>query len=101
MKTINTVLPVYDKIEKQCYRRAIKNKLTGQTEPVPVSTPRHRLPSMLWNVEADDPGEITRIELIDKDGNNAVNTHGLEEWGYEVWCNISFGITSMGLEIIS
>ena len=65
MKTINTVLPVYDSIVKQCYERANVIKV-GQDQPIPVITPEYRLPSMLWNVESDSPGQITKVELLNK-----------------------------------
>lgn len=61
MKTINTVLPVYDRIEKQIYERVKHAKLD---KPCPVITPRYRLPAMQWNVESDNPGELTDIDLV-------------------------------------
>ena len=64
MKTIQTTLPVYNRIEKQCYERAHH----AGVGIVPIMTPRYRLPSMQWNVEADDPGYIDDIRLIDTDG---------------------------------
>jgi len=67
MKTINTVLPVYNKIEKQCYRRA----RDIADEKHPVLCPRWRLPSMQWNVEADDPGCLCSIRLIDLEENES------------------------------
>lgn len=66
MKTIYTSLPVYNKLAKQCYERG---KEGGVDKPVPIKCPRHRLPSMEWNVETDDPGEITDFDLIDTAGN--------------------------------
>lgn len=56
MKTIHTILPVYDRLDKQDYRRT-RNAL-------PVHCPRYRLPAMQWNVETDNPGAITDIDLI-------------------------------------
>ena len=67
MKTINTTLPVYDALRKQTYERVKKSHLDKK---VPTLTPRHRLPSMLWNAESDDPGELKDIEIIDCDGDN-------------------------------
>lgn len=64
MKTIITTLPVYDKIAKQFYERS---KLSGH-EAIPIISPRHRFPSMLWNVESDDPGPIENMQLMTKDG---------------------------------
>lgn len=107
MKTINTVLPVYDRKEKQAYERAKKSL---KDDMYSVTTPRFRLPSMLWNVESDDPGVITHIEMIDRDGNKAVNVHGMGEWphdasiGAEKWYNYlgSFGtLTIQQLDILS
>jgi len=63
MKTVPTILPIYDSILKQDQNR------TGTK--MPVLTPRFRLPSLLWNVQSDAPGEIERIELIDKSNDNA------------------------------
>lgn len=77
MKTITTVLPVYDRKEKQAYERAKKSL---KDDLYAVVTPRFRLPSMLWNVESDDPGNINRIEILDKDGDNLANSHALQEW---------------------
>lgn len=56
MKTVPTILPIYDSPDKQDQSR------TGTK--MPVFTPRHKLPSLLWNVENDDPGAITGIELM-------------------------------------
>ena len=64
MKTIQTTLPVYDRLAKQCYERAHH----AGNGIVPILTPRYRLPSMQWNAEADDPGWIDDIQLVDIDG---------------------------------
>jgi hypothetical protein len=107
MKTINTVLPVYDRKEKQAYERAKKSL---KDDMYSVTTPRFRLPSMLWNVESDDPGVITHIEMIDRDGDKAINVHGMGEWphdasiGAEKWYNSApaFGtLTVQQLDILS
>jgi len=60
MKTISTILPVYDSLSKQDYQRT-RNAL-------PVHCPRWRLPAMQWNVEADDPGVLCSIRLVDMVG---------------------------------
>ena len=65
MKTIYTTLPVYNRLAKQAYQRV---KYANLDMMSPIITPLHRLPSLLWNVESDDPGEITDINLIDTDG---------------------------------
>ena len=59
MKTIQTILPVYDRLEKQDYRRT-RNAL-------PVHCPRHRLPAMQWNVETDNPGDVIDVDLVNVD----------------------------------
>jgi hypothetical protein len=66
MKTIYTSLPIYDSISKQCYERG---KHGGVDKPVPIICPRHRLPSWQYNVEATVVGAVTRIDLVDIDGN--------------------------------
>lgn len=77
MKTITTTLPIYDKLAKQTYQKAIVNKeQTGQDMPVPIACPRHRLPSLLWNVQSDNPGEIEKIELVGTSGDNAELANG-------------------------
>ena len=74
MKTLFTTLPVYNKLEKQCFERG---KASGHTRPVPVITPQWRLPSMEWNVEDDDPGVLCSIRLIDMEG---TETELLLDW---------------------
>lgn len=61
MKTITTTLPVYDKLSKQCFER-VKNASLDMIAC--VKTPRHRLPSMEWNVETDNPGTLCSVRLI-------------------------------------
>ena len=63
MKTIITTLPVYNRLEKQCYQRSKKSSVIGA-----VPCPEYRLPAMQWNVEDDDPGAITNIYLVDTAG---------------------------------
>ena len=65
MKTINTCLPVYDKLIKQCYERS---RHAGVDKPVPTITPRHRLPSFQWLDNGDGATSVSSIELIDIDG---------------------------------
>lgn len=65
MKTINTVLPVYDRLIKQCYERS-KHVCGDKEMIVPVITPQWKLPAMQWNVEDDDPGYITSIMMINE-----------------------------------
>ncbi len=70
MKTINTTLPVYDALNKITYYRSKgdKNGLLAA-----VQCPRDRLPSMLWNVEDDDPGYLTSIHLVDVTDDSSLN----------------------------
>jgi len=82
MKTIYTTLPVYDRLAKQNYEKVKASKLDMLS---PIKTPQWRLPSMEWNVEADDPGEITWIDLKNKDGNNISSSFNR----YNIWSNNS------------
>lgn len=66
METINTTLPVYDRLGKQIYQQVLRS---GLDKMAPTITPRYRLPSMQWKVTGDNPGEITDIDLIDLAGN--------------------------------
>lgn len=65
MKTINTVLPIYDRLIKQTYERS---KHAGIDDPVPVVCPRHQLPPWQYNAEAVAIGAVTKIELINIEG---------------------------------
>ena len=60
MKTIYTILPIYDSLLKQDYNR------TGAV--IPIYTPRHRLPAWQYNVEAVAVGAVTRIDLVNSAG---------------------------------
>jgi hypothetical protein len=60
MKTIITTLPIYDKIEKQCYERS-KHSGNGI---VPIVCPRHRLPSFQWKDDGDGLSDGPWIDLI-------------------------------------
>lgn len=77
MKTINTTLPVYDRIEKQIYQRVLRANLDLMC---PTVTPRYRLPSMQWNVQTDDPGSICSIKIINLAG---TETEMLGSYFYE------------------
>ena len=65
MKTINTVLPIYDRLIKQTYERS---KHAGIDDPVPVISARHHLPAWQYNVETTVVGAVTKIELINREG---------------------------------
>lgn len=67
MKTIITTLPIYDKLEKQCYQRANAKEDSGHGI-IPVTSPRERLPSFQWLDGTDGATSITKIELIGVDG---------------------------------
>lgn len=64
MKTVITTLPIYDKIDKQCYQRS---KDSGHGI-IPIICPLERLPSFQWIDGADGASTITKIELIDESG---------------------------------
>jgi len=88
MKSIPIILPIYDSVSKQDQTR------TGTK--MPVLTPRFRLPSLQWNVESDDPGEITTIELIDSTGINSQLSSSIANTanGYETLTTTGTTITS-------
>jgi len=92
MKTIITTLPIYDKIEKQCYERS-KHSGNGI---IPTLTPRHRLPSFQWKDGTDGAATVSNIEMINKDGDTYYRNL------FDSWVNGSFdSFTSSGLNIIS
>ena len=62
MKTIQTTLPVYNRLAKQHYEKV---KYANLDMLSPIKTPQWRLPSMQWNVETDNPGEITDFDLVE------------------------------------
>lgn len=76
MKTIVTTLPIYDKIEKQCYERANHNINSGHGI-VPILTPRHRLPSFQWKDGTDGAATPIKIELINESLSSADITNYL------------------------
>ena len=66
MKTIYTTLPIYDKKSKQSYevsKRASKDFLCAVTCPIT------ELPSFQWLDYNDNCSSVTRIDLIDLQGN--------------------------------
>lgn len=70
METIITTLPIYDKVEKQCYQRAELNASTESAGHgiIPITCPRERLPSFQWLDGTDGATSITKIELIGTSG---------------------------------
>jgi hypothetical protein len=94
MKTIYTSLPIYDRLEKQCFE---KGKKGGFNTPVPIVCPRHRLPSFQWNAEADNMGAVTKVELIDQQGETYNGNTGIKEWTNGTFDSVS----TNGLEILS
>ena len=66
MKTIYTSLPIYDKVEKQCYERG-KNGITSPV-PTPITCPLHRLPSFQWLDNGDGAASVDTVELITLSG---------------------------------
>jgi len=67
MKTIYSVLPIYDRIEKQCFQRA-KFVAGDKAVVAPVICPRHHLPAFQWNAESDNMGDVVDIVLVDASG---------------------------------
>lgn len=67
MKTIYTTLPIYDRLEKQCFQRG---KHAGFDTPIPIVTPQYRLPSFQWKDDTDGATDIDTIDLIDLAGNH-------------------------------
>lgn len=61
MKSVYTILPIYDSLAKRDWQRS------GAV--IPVYSSRHRLPSWQYNTQADTPGAVTRIDLVDNAGN--------------------------------
>lgn len=64
MKTIITTLPIYNKIEKQCFERA---KHATNKGLFAIVSPRHRLPSFQWLDDSDGAASVTTIELVHTD----------------------------------
>lgn len=90
MKTIITTLPIYDKLNKQCFERG---KHAGGDTPTPIICPRHRLPSFQWLDGTDGAASVSKIELMGS-GNFSQDlfTH---------WVNTTFdSFTSTGLDIL-
>ncbi len=92
MKTIHTILPIYDSLEKRDQSR------TGTQ--MPVLTPRFRLPAFQWKDDADGAATVSKIEGIDKNG-NWLKSH----ISYYTWTNVGGfpfdTLISIGLNISS
>lgn len=67
MKTVNTVLPVYNRLEKQCFHRS-KYVAGDKGIVAPVITPRHRLPAILWIDDGDGCATVDAVYLVDVQG---------------------------------
>jgi len=65
MKTIYTTLPIYNKLEKQCFRRGYA---AGHDRVIPITCPRHRLPSFQWLDGDDNANTVIKVELISEAG---------------------------------
>lgn len=92
MKTVNTVLPIYNSLSKQCFERGKKG---GIDKPVPVITPQWRLPSFQWLDTTDGASTISTIELIDSEG----LSYNIS-MAFDSWTNVNFGtFASSGLNI--
>lgn len=64
MKTIITTLPIYNKIEKQCFERA---KHATNKGLFAIVCPRHRLPSFQWLDDADGAASVSTVTLVHHD----------------------------------
>lgn len=64
MRTIITTLPIYNKIEKQCFERA---KHATNKGLFAIVCPRHRLPSFQWLDDADGAASVSTIILVHAD----------------------------------
>ena len=92
MKTVNTVLPIYNSLSKQCFERGKKG---GINKPVPVITPQWRLPSFQWLDIDDGASSVSMIELIDFEG-----TSYNISMAFDSWTNVNFDtFVSSGLNI--
>lgn len=96
MKTIYTCLPIYDRIEKQCFERS--KRVAGDKAIIrPTITPRHKLPAFQWNAESDNMGTISKIEMV-----NSSYTGSETASEAASWTNNGFStLTTAGLEVTS
>lgn len=62
MKTITTVLPIYDRLSKQFYYRA---KADEKGVLNIIKTPQYRLPSFQWLDDGDLSSSVSKIEIIE------------------------------------
>ena len=92
MKTINTTLPVYNRLEKQCYERSKK----AHNEKVPTICPFHRFPSLQWNIEDDDAGYINSVKLQVENPVNILTgwTNGAGGGAYDTFTSSGTTVTS-------
>jgi len=93
MKTIFTSLPIYDLKAKQCFERAQDVK----DSPVPIICPQHRLPAFQWNAEADDMGDVTRVEMFGKNYSateTTLSTAWVDDAGWDTFVDAGLNITS-------
>jgi hypothetical protein len=67
MKTIYTVLPIYDNIGKQCYQRS---KKVAKDQIYAISCWNDQLPAFQWLIDVETYTSITVIELFDLVGNS-------------------------------
>ena len=88
MKTINTILPIYDSLEKQD-----KNRTGTQ---MPVLTPRFRLPAFQWKDDVDGAATVSTVELINNKGKVEAIPLGYIGWKGSPVSEVT--ITANGLE---
>ncbi|MEN6569060.1 MAG: hypothetical protein ABFC18_03505, partial [Rikenellaceae bacterium] len=68
------VLPVYNKLIKQCYVRS--GRVSGDKDmKVPVITPRHRLPALLWMDGSDGCAAVSSIYLVNDSTNTNITSY--------------------------
>lgn len=61
MKTLITVLPIYDRLSKQCFERG---EVGGVDRVIPIFSARHRLPSFQWLDNGDGATSVTKVEIV-------------------------------------
>ena len=65
MKTIYTVLPIYDKINKQTFERG---RYAGIDKPMPIICPINEIPAFQWRDDGDGCTAVNVVEIIDITG---------------------------------
>lgn len=71
MKTIFTTLPIYKAKRDQCYERSRSNESVIEPVQYAPHTPKHRLPSFMWNDDGDGCTSVISIYL--ENGISSIN----------------------------